>query len=76
MTPAERAVEAGAEAVSAQRQDEERAMGLRPIAAVLPLDQRAARAAIRAALLTLAADPATTGLCASDLAAEMEVARG
>ena len=74
MTPAARAVGAATEAVSAQRQLEERGMGLSPIAAVLPLDERAARAAIGAALRALAADPATAGLCAADLA--MEVGRG
>ncbi len=75
MTPAERAVEAAAEAVhgAACRQvgwslawhaEAETTQDAYRLVAVL---------ALRAGLASFAADPATAGLCAADLAAEMEV---
>ena len=65
MTPAARAVEAGARALDSTYDDTSEWMRER-----LRAD---AAGVIAAALGALAADPATAGLCAADLAAEMEM---
>lgn len=78
MTPAARAVEAGAEAIHG---DERRKPGWSlawhaETAATQDAYRRDAVLALRAALGAFASDPATAGLCAADLAAGMEVERG
>lgn len=77
LTPAARAVEAGAQAIHAV---EMRKAGWSlawhaESAATQDAYRRDAALAVRAALGTLAADPRTAGLCVTDLAAEMEVGR-
>ncbi len=75
MTPAARAVEAGAEAIhGAEWRKAGWALAWHAeTAATQDAYRRDATLALRAALGVLAADPRTAGLCATDLAAEMEV---
>lgn len=78
MTPAGRAVEAGAEAIhdATWRKAGWAVAWHSETAATQDAYRQDAALAIRAALRAFASDPTTAGLCAADLAAEMEVGRG
>ena len=78
MTPAERAVEAGAVAIhgAVWRQATWLLAWHEEAESTREAYRQDAALAVRAALRALAADPATAGLCARDLAVELEVEHG